>query len=636
MREEMYVPGQDDFPGWDEFYAARNARVSRWRYSIKTLMILPPLVALICWAYSVGYRNGNSEEQAQFQQVRKESQARQAAELAADLNAKAAAGAKQAAKKADEQNRLAMAALAALLTDLDWQSEIMPDGPEFASAVRATALAGLKKAAADLSIAAAPAGMTPEDAHALIGRHLDLARAFVLLRSTNGALNEGRKEFEAAEEVARGAFTARRNDGIAQQDAILAHTSAGDFNRQWGRAASAADSYQSAFVAAEQAVRSKPNDPKAARGLVAAYSNLADMQFQLGSLESARIGYQAALVVLDDLAKTDERNVELQRDAALLNGKLGDVCLQLEGLAEPRDEPQEEFGIFPERLSIGPSPEGVRLDRYLFYQPMGDAHRHVINLNTMQTAYQTSLSILKVLALEAPQDRRASRDMAHAFVRLANPKMAMEDFAAAKKLLEQGLARLGPAPAGGASGSPPSADLWRADIEEKIAECETAMKGMEDLQFVFHKPAGEVARLLGVRGRLLARAGRATEAMATAERLETIEPASGERLFAAAEIYALAAAGLLKEGERSASTKPPRGAIAMSQAERKDLHERAIAKAVRCLDRAAREGYWDDGRNSDSLTTDSNLTVLFGRDEFDAIVTRMNEQIAARRPKAQK
>src|SRR5260221_8461981 len=83
MREEMYIPGQDDFPNWDEFYSWRAPQHSRMRYSFKTLLLLPLLVAFVCFMYLLGYEKGTWDQERLTADLAAERRTRELAERSA-------------------------------------------------------------------------------------------------------------------------------------------------------------------------------------------------------------------------------------------------------------------------------------------------------------------------------------------------------------------------------------------------------------------------------------------------------------------------------------------------------------------------------------------------------------------------
>ncbi len=628
MREEMYVPGQDDFPGWDEFYSGRNAPRSRLRYSIKTLMLIPPIVAIVCLAYDRGWHAGNWDEQKLNADRRQESLARQTAEVVAVKNANSAAAADNAAKQADEQARLAMKTLTGLLEEIE-DSPNQDLESKQSAALRLLAFDGLKTAATSLTTAAndTTAKRSKESEHIFIVRHLDLARSFLLLRTANdNALSEAQKQLEAAQEAARGVLHLNSADKAARQDVILAETAAGDFYRQSGRLPSAVDAYRNAVENGEILHRDEPLSPKLARDLAFYESNLADAMLQIGNPVGARDYYQAACEIVEKLVKDDPKSEAFRHDLALLDGKRGDAFLESDGIAVAADEPAVEFGLFPNRLSAAGA--AIRLNRYVIYERIEDGNRRAANMIAARTAYQTSLAALRRIAKDHPQDRLAQEELAHALGRCGYHQIAVEDFPAAKKSLDKALAILRPFENAKPSPDLPAVRRWLKDLNEKSALCDKSLRAVGDLQFVVNSPEKDIPRLLALRGRVLARFGRLADATETANRLAALEPPSAERIFATAEIFALCAAAPVEPADAAPGD---RAAVPTDDSSvTKALRQQAIASAIVNLRRAADLGYWKNIESMADLLANQNLAALSRQEGYVKLIESLDAAVAER------
>jgi tetratricopeptide (TPR) repeat protein len=150
---------------------------------------------------------------------------------------------------------------------------------------------------------------------------------------------------------------------------------------------------------------------------------------------------------------------------------------------------------------------------------------------------------------------------------------------------------------------------WLNAQRRNLAICREAEHAIADLSFALAQPEDHIAELLFIRGRDLAKRGRAEEAVATAERLAALDGAEGKQFFDAARIYTLAGANT-KTGETPG----------VPLEEPSDGRERFLAKAVELLTQAADAHYFDDPENRTALKVHRDLVPLYGRDDFKQLL----------------
>jgi hypothetical protein len=235
MREEMYIPGQDDFPNWDEFYSSRAPQLSRMRYSFKTLLLLPLLVAFVCFMYLVGYQKGTWDQERLAADLAAERKTREFAERAARNDAELAAAERQVRERAVQETRAAVRTLNSLAIEIQTKMAATPALNEAGNRLLATLSDGLNQVAAALQPAAGPdvaAKPATLESHALVWSHLDLGEAFLSISlSQESAAADAGHEFREAVEMAHSLAQVHPESVEARRDLFAAQTKLGDFDR---------------------------------------------------------------------------------------------------------------------------------------------------------------------------------------------------------------------------------------------------------------------------------------------------------------------------------------------------------------------------------------------------------------------
>jgi tetratricopeptide (TPR) repeat protein len=614
MKGEMYIPGQDDFPGWDEFYSPRRAARSRMRYSFKTLLLMPPLVAVVIFMYLLGYHKGNSDEEQLKAAIQTQSRSLRAAAITAQDNVNRVAEKLQSAELAQREFHLSMTTLTTLVDQL----QLMPDAPGNTEAVRRevydTTAEGLKQLELALKNANA------QD-HATIWSHLELARAYLVLsKSVETATADARAQFQAAQDDARSVVQLHPQDAEAQRDLLVSDSALGAIHRDSGFTSAARDDFLDAVEMSRKLLRAERQSGTARRTLSVMLSNLADMYLQLGEAAQARDAYDEALQIGLSLAEDDPKDIESQRDLFQVYGGLGDAYLRsIAGVVAGDDHPP---GADARRALavIGPEAIGSRYDRFVTYKTLADGNRQPNDLAAAREAFRKSLEIAQKLANDDQPSRRSQTDLAHSLSRLGYLEMTAENFPAAAKSFKQGIAILESTGSDrDANSSSPAAGLLEDD-RDKLGACETVSRAVDDLDFLLRQPRPQRQRLLGLRSRALARQGRQSDAAATADRLCVFEPASGSAVFDAAEAYALCAAN-----DRPTEVPAAKAADATRAA------NRSAERAVELLEKARRAGYFNTLTSASTVLANHNLDALAAREDFAKLLADLDSDAAERR-----
>jgi hypothetical protein len=706
MKEEMYIPGQDDFPGWDEFYRSRPLSRERMRYSVKTLMLLPLMVAVALAMYLLGLNASKKERASLVKDLAAAQQERDTAKRASLTDTATATLERQVRDRIVQENRAAMKAVIALAIDLRVKIATISGFRDTGNQMLADLASRLKGTADTLRSATGSdfdSKVAVAENDALIWSHLDLGEALAIVGgSTDDRDADARRQFLDAQELARSIVHFHPKSTEALSNLFIAEARFGDFNWQAGRSEAARDNYRDALEAVADFDALVPK--KAAlspRISVVLLASEGDAHLQSGLALSAADNYQDALAIMRDKSVANARNKEFQRDLAILFGKLGDAHLLAADPTQTQDSHQGRFNVNWTTVIRDPQLPGSMRDDYFRFTLSSDGNRRSDELTRAREAYESSLALVPNIRKLEPG--AVAPEMAHALARLGCLEMAAERYATASMPLEKAISILAQLPAGAASASDESdmqdapyvattlvggeafaiacgqsddetrnsgisaardsASLMTAatavaesdaqerclkDLREKLAFCKSALLAIDDVGFIRHQQKNEIPRWLGVRGRALARAGRADGATATAELLAEVEPRRGENLLAAAEIYAILAIEqkpAAAESDVSPENDPeadPAGAqpAQATQSASDDanwfrkLQDSYAARAVKLLRDAADAGYPGDVKKpSSTLLDNSNLAALVGRDDFQSLLVGLD---AADAEKAQK
>jgi tetratricopeptide (TPR) repeat protein len=634
MKEEMYIPGQDDFPGWDEFYAPRGSVRSRMRYSFKTLLLLPPLAGFLCFMYLTGYKNGNRDEVELKASLATEGQLRKSAEALAETRAATGISARREIERTNRQALVTMKALNSLLTRIktDWGTARDDDARRHL----------IDSTADELQAITVELDHGASGDQGLFERHLVLGKIFLLLPgSEKGGSDDAHRQFRLAYEVAKSQVDSHPTDIQAQRDLFTSAALLGELDFRLGRLETARTFCEEALEMAQRLAQADPKNIDLKHDLGVALGNLGDVQLELGDAAAARDNYDAALNVSEALAAVDPQSDELQRDLLVSLAKVGDAHLELTGAVALNHGAPAELERLQEQSLSDPRTARNWRDIYRFYSRIDDGNRQAAELKAARNAYQRSLEIARRLAgkpepafvssdhkvgqlpdptptsqasqvalenleqteRDKPQGPVSHSDLAHTLARIAAVEMAAEDFSTAARDLDRAIAELTALDNSEKGAGSLPYKSWLDDLRAKSQACKLATRGIEDLDFALRQSKAVVPRLLGIRSRALARKGERTTASATAEKLVALETKRGDLLFSAAEAYALCATS-------AAGSKPADNAEC----------DRYGARAVDLLRQSERLKGFDIRNFTSSVLADQNLASLFDRDDFQKLI----------------
>ncbi|HKD38220.1 MAG TPA: hypothetical protein VKB78_15510, partial [Pirellulales bacterium] len=520
------------------------------RYSVKTLMLLPLIIAVASWMFLLGLDRSKTERN----DLAKE---RDAARTAAEVNKQAASMATAAATldrqvrdQMVQETRLAMNALIALAIEIRTKAATTPEFRDSGNRMLAQLGERLKETADSLRAATGAdfaSQIATAENDALIWSHLDLGEALAIVGGTKEDGDaDARREFQEAQDLARSIAHAHPGSAQALSNLFVVEARFGDFNRQAGRSESARENYRDALAAAgdfDSVVPRKATLPR--RVIAVLLARDGDAQLQSGLALAAADSYEEALTITRDASLGKTHSVELERDLALLYGKLGDAYLLATDATQTPDSHQGGFDVNWTIVTSDPQAPAAMRDDCFRFPISGDGNRRSDDLARARDAYQNSLAILGNLSRDGSEHGPNQADLAHGSARLGCLELAAENHATASESLEKAIAILAQLTTSDAIATPErdAHDRCLIDLREKLAYCKQARSAIDDFNVVKQRPKSEMPQWLALRGRALARSGRGDEAAATADLLARIEARRGENLLAAAEIYAILALG---------------------------------------------------------------------------------------------
>jgi hypothetical protein len=211
--------------------------------------------------------------------------------------------------------------------------------------------------------------------------------------------------------------------------------------------------------------------------------------------------------------------------------------------------------------------------------------------------------------------------VAYSFGRLGNLEVGREDFSAAIRWFVQGVEILGRLDQSGKFASRPLYQRWLADQRKALQASQTAARAIDGLEYALGRPKQEIAALLGIRSRVLARHGKHADASTTAEKLAALAPVDGENLFQAAEAYALCA-----------DSKEPPSSPGKPAAGETTFESRSAARAIELLQQAHAAGYFKYPEKRAKLSENHNLDAIRSLDNFKKLVAEISSVPADQRP----
>jgi serine/threonine protein kinase/Flp pilus assembly protein TadD len=498
----------------------------------------------------------------------------------------------------------------------------------------------------------------------LLSVHERLGDMNLRLGNSPSALDEFKKSFRICEQLAK-------NDPVGaepQRNLYTLYLKLGNACLQLGDAPAARNYYLKGLDLNEKSVHDNPNDPEAQRDLSCAYETLGDLDLE-SNLSAARDGYRKSFEIREKLLQRDPLNAQAQRDVARAFEKLGIVGLRVGETASARDAFRMSHEIYLKLCHDDPSDSAFQGDLATSYEHLGEVNGALGNPSAARDAFQKALDIYQRLARDDPPNANfkfclaalceslaevdlqfgkvaAARDgyrkaveikqdlvhddplnadkqakLAYTFGRLGDLEAGIEDYSPATRCFAQGVEILERLDQNGRLASRPKHQRWLAEQRNGLLACQTAERAIDSLEFALGRSKQEMAALLGIRGRALARQGKHSEASATAEKLAVLQPVDGESLFQAAEAYALCA-GSKEQG--SSAAKPVVG-------ETTD-ESRSAARAIELLQKTQAAGYFNYPEKRAKLSEDHNLDAIRSLDDFKKLVAEIAPATADQRP----
>src|SRR5205085_2476349 len=192
---------------------------------------------------------------------------------------------------------------------------------------------------------------------------------------------------ERLQEVGRGLGTSAQAD----RTTMVAHSEIGDIfldsgsseqrkarpgpksaGKQRGWIEEAQWHYQQAHAIGKQLAEADPASATAQRDLSRSYNKLGDVSLKQENGRAARRYYQKGLDICKKLSEADPVSVQAQRDLAVSYNKLGDVSLELKDVPAARGHYRKGLDIFKKLGEANPASATAQRDLALSYNKLGD------------------------------------------------------------------------------------------------------------------------------------------------------------------------------------------------------------------------------------------------------------------------
>jgi serine/threonine protein kinase/tetratricopeptide (TPR) repeat protein len=498
----------------------------------------------------------------------------------------------------------------------------------------------------------------------LMSVHERLGDVNLRMGNSPAALVEFKKSFAIGENLAKddphGAET--------QRNLYTLYHKLGTASLQLGDAPAARTYFLKNIELNEKSVHNNPDNPEAQRDLSFAYETLGDLELE-GNMPAARDVYRKSFEIRETLVGDDPLSVQAQSDFALSLGRIGMVSVRVGETASARDAFAKSLEINQKLARDDPTDATIQGNLAKSYLNLGDVNRALGNPSAARDAYQTALDIYQRMARDDPQNGivkswvaasyeclgdanvilgngTAARDgyrngleiyqditrddplnaekqakVAYSFGRLGDLEAGSEDFSAAISWFGQGIEILERMEQDGKLARRPMHQRWLADQKKALHGCQTAARAIDSLEFALGRPKQEIAALLGIRSRVLARRGQHADASATAEKLAALEPINGENLFQAAEGFALCA------DRKEPAASPTKTAVGEPS-----LKTENAARAIEFLKQAYAAGYFQYAEKRAKLNEDRNLDAIRSHDDFKKLSAEIARLAAVQRP----
>ena len=435
----------------------------------------------------------------------------------------------------------------------------------------------------------------------------------------------------------------------------------GEELEQTGDLAGAAASYQAALQAGQQLVQLDPMSIDGERNLAIVLRSIGSLALKLRNASSARTVFQQQLQIFQGLAQLDPANVSAQKDLSNAYSKLGDACYMQGDSTAARANYQQALGILQALAKVSPQDktlqdeladawsslagacwmqkdataeqdylQAVTIRQQLLDQTpqdvtlQGELAAACSNLGTVQygldelgaarDSLQREMLLRQQLAQTQPANVPLQTDLANTSYELGMVDEAGNNFPAASKSFMQAVALLTKLKDAGKQDQPASLSLLKF-AQTQLTICNAAPQAIADLDFALKQPSDVQPELLAIRGRSLAGGGHPADAVATADKLASLDPKSGRNLYLAAGVYAIC-------------VHNSSGTVATAAADLQAQQERYAVQAVNLLTQAKAIGYFQAAPPRTALLYQHVFDPLRSRDAFKKLLAAIVPQPA--------
>lgn len=440
-----------------------------------------------------------------------------------------------------------------------------------------------------------------------------------------GEVSKAQKQYEQSLKIRKSLSDADPGNVQAQRDLSISHFNTGDIFKQAGKFDDAMKQYEKSIQIRKRLVQSDPNDAQAQRNLCIAYDKLGAVLLETGRNADAKTQYMEILEIVEKRANADLENAEAQDDLAYTCLKCGEVLLQVGKLKEAEDQilrglkirsrlaekaPDdsraqrdlslacEQYGrlLLRERKSVQAilqflktlkirelraevDPTNLRAENDLSVSlaDLGDAQLQAGQLKEAMASYRSCMKIVFRLTTVDIANAERRRELSRCYLRIGQVFVAFGEYKKAAESFKKGARILDEMIASDEMAETVKPDLEVANWKIKSANMMSVALG--EWNALLEQPTESLAGLLETRAIELSRLYRSRfdAAAASAEKLITLENASGRNFYLAARTFCRCAA----------SIKP--GTSSDLDAKQKKW----IASAVASLRKSYAAGPWD-------------------------------------------
>jgi tetratricopeptide (TPR) repeat protein len=508
---------------------------------------------------------------------------------------------KESARIANEQRALARETLKTVVEDIQGQLKNQEDRQEPLDRERIRRLRQelLNLAITGLGRLARTAGTAPEEDLNLIRANLDLGDILFLA----GKVVEARKRYEKAREVADRLVRAAPRDPEARLVLCFALSKLGDVHMSGKRYQGAGQLYEQALRLSEALAREERLSPRMQHNLYVSFVKVGDAHKVQGNHPEAVTAYGQALSVARTLEQLGVAGA--RRDLSAAYSRLGEARFQMGDMAGAVKAHTQALEIDKGLFEKDRHSARARRDLSLSYDRLAGVHRKRNDVDAALWAYRQSHKHALELTRSDPNNMVFQTDLVETYRSLGEAHQKAYDQVEARDSYEKAVVILRKLQKEGKLRDRPHLVKQIGVLENRMEECKTALRAVEDLAFVLALPADRARPLLITRAHTLLRRGKHAEAAITADRLAVLNPKSAENLYDAGCCYALC------ERAVGRNAKP-----ADWSPEERHLKEEYARRALASLHRAWEAGFFAESAHVKRLREDGDLDSIRGREEF--------------------